>query len=179
VRGAYKWTYLYAALDPSSGESLCMYLPGMDGFCSEAFLEDLGRAYAEYRLLVVLGGAPSHTCGQITLPQNVRLLRLPSYSPESNPVERWFQEFRCALSNRVFDTVEQLQEALTKALEPYWRDPARLRSLAGFSWWVQAIESLIRNPGEGFHPLPFASRKALRLARFGRSGVGKKKYDPG
>ena len=119
-----------------------MYLPGMDGFCLEAFfLEDLGRAYAEYRLLVVLDGAPSHTSRQIALPQNVRLLRLPSYSPELNPLERWFQEFRRALSNRVFDTVEQLQEALTKALEPYWRDPARLRSLAGFSWWVQAPSS--------------------------------------
>jgi transposase len=67
----------------------------------------------------VLDGAPSHTSGQITLAQNVSLLRLPSYSWELNPVERWFQEFRCALSERVFDTVEQLQEALTKTLEPY------------------------------------------------------------
>ena len=30
VKRAYKWTYLYAALEPTSGESFCMYLPGMD-----------------------------------------------------------------------------------------------------------------------------------------------------
>ena len=114
----------------------------MDGLCLEAFLKDLGEAYADHHLLLVLDGAPSHTSGQVELPENVSLMRLPSYSPELNPVERWFQEFRRALSNRVFETIELLQEALTNVLEPYWRDPARLRSLAGFPWWVEAIESL-------------------------------------
>lgn len=110
-------------------------------------LGEPGRSVcAEYHLLVVLDGAPSHTSGQIALPENVSLMRLPAYSPELNPVERWFQEFRRALSNRVFETVELLQEALTATLEPYWRDPARLRSLAGFSWWMEAIESLGHQP---------------------------------
>ena len=123
VRRAYEWTYLYAALDPSSGESFSLYLPGMDILCLEAFLERLGEAYADYHLVVVLDGAPSHTSSQIVLPENVSLLALPSYSPELNPVERGFQEFRRALSNRTFETVEPLQEALTKVLEPYWLDP--------------------------------------------------------
>jgi transposase len=142
VRRAYEWTYLYAALDPTSGESFCLYLPGMDGLCLEAFLERLGETYTQYHLLVVLDGAPSHTSGRIALPENVSLLRLPAYSPELNPVERWFQEFRRALSNRIFETIELLQEALTKVLEPYWQEPVRLRSLTGFSWWVEAIEVL-------------------------------------
>ena len=47
-----------------------------------------------------------------------------------------------SLEQGLLETIELLQEALTKALEPYWRDPARLRSLAGFSWWLEAIESL-------------------------------------
>lgn len=105
-------------------------------------LECLGEAYADYDLLVVLDGAPSHTSGQITQPENVSFLRLPAYSPELNPVERWFLEFRRGLSNRIFETVELLQEALTETLEPYWQDLDRLRRLVGFSWWVEAIESL-------------------------------------
>ncbi len=142
VRRAYEWTYLYAAVDPTSGESFCLYLPGMDGLCLETFLERLGGAYPDHHLLVVLDGAPSHTSGRIAPPENMSFLRLPAYSPELNPVERWFQEFRRALSNRVFESVELLQEALNEALEPYWRDLTRLRRLAGFSWWMEAIESL-------------------------------------
>jgi transposase len=135
-------TYLYTALDPSSGECFSLYLPSMDSLCLEAFLERLGEAYGDHHLVVVLDGAPSHTSSQIVLPENVSLLALPSYSPELNPVERWFQEFRRALSNRTFETVELLQEAITKVLEPYWQNPARLRGLSGFSWWVEATESL-------------------------------------
>jgi hypothetical protein len=70
----------------------------MDGLCLEAFLEHLGEAYSGHHLLVVLDGAPSHTSGQIELPENVSLLRLAAYSLELNPVERWFLEFRGALS---------------------------------------------------------------------------------
>jgi transposase len=142
VRRAYEWTYLYVAVDPISGESFSLYLPGMDGLCFQTFLERLGEAYADHHLVVVLDGAPSHTSSQITLPKNVSLLGLPSYSPELNPVERWFQEFRRTLSNRIFETLELLQEAITKALEPYWEQPGRLQRLISFSWWVEAVESL-------------------------------------
>jgi transposase len=72
----------------------------------------------------------------------VSLLRLPTYSPELNPVEGWFQEFRRALANKIFQTIELLQDELTQTLEPYWEDPACLRQLTGFSWWVEAIDAL-------------------------------------
>jgi transposase len=142
VRRAYEWTYLYAAVDPVSGESFCAYLPGMDGGCLEAFLGHLGEAYADHRLLVVLDGAPSHRSKEIACAENVDFLRLPRYSPELNPVERWFQEFRRVLSNKTFQTVELLQEALSRALKPYWDEPARLRGLTGFPWWVEAVDAL-------------------------------------
>lgn len=142
VRRAYEWTYLYAAVDPSSGESFSLYLPGMDSLCFRTFLERLSEAYADHDLVVVLDGAPSHTSKEIELPENVSLLGLPSYSPELNPVERWFQEFRKELSNKLFKTVELLQEALSQTLKPYWEEPGRLQRLAGFSWWVEAVESL-------------------------------------
>ena len=43
VKRSYNWTYLYAALEPTSGESFCMYLPGMDEGCLEVFLEELSK----------------------------------------------------------------------------------------------------------------------------------------
>jgi transposase len=110
--------------------------------CWEAFLEHLSQKYADHRVVVVLDNAPSHLSKEVTLPENVSLLPLPPYSPELNPVERWFEEFRRELSNQVFETVDSLQRALTRVLERYWQEPNRLRSLTGFSWWRQAIEEL-------------------------------------
>jgi transposase len=114
----------------------------MDSGCLQSFLEEISKAYSENHLLVVLDGAPSHRSEQIVCPENVDFVRLPAYSPELDPVERWFQEFRGELSNRAFETVELVQEALGQALQPYWKDTARLRRLTGFSWWVEAVDAL-------------------------------------
>jgi hypothetical protein len=116
----------------------------MDGRCFEAFLENLGEAYCDHHLVLVVDNAPSHLSEEITHPENVSLLNLPAYSPELNPVGRWFLEFRCALSKtRSIESVEMLQEVLTGALAPYWRqEPTLLRRLTGYSWWVEAINAL-------------------------------------
>jgi hypothetical protein len=142
VRRSYKWTYLYAALDPTTGESFCMYLPGMDDGCLEMFFEELSKAYPNHHLIIVLDGAPSHRSEQIARSENISLLMLPPYSPELDPAERWFQEFRRKLSNRTFETVAVLQEALTQRLVSYWENPGLLKRLTGYSWWVEAVEAL-------------------------------------
>jgi hypothetical protein len=82
VRRSYKWTYLYAAVEPTTGESFCLYLPGMDDGCLEIFLDELSKSYPDHHLLIVLDGAPSHRSEKIVNPENVSLLMLPPYSPE-------------------------------------------------------------------------------------------------
>ena len=37
---------------------------------------------------------------------------------------------------KVLETIGSLQGALTQALEPYWEEPTRLRSLTCFAWWT-------------------------------------------
>lgn len=107
MRRSYKWTYLYAAVEPTTGESFCLYLPGMDDGCLEIFLDELSKAYPDHHLLVVLDGAPSHRSEQIIHPENISLVMLPPYSPELDPAERWFQEFRRELSNRTYESVAE------------------------------------------------------------------------
>ena len=108
----------------------------------EIFLKELSKSYPDHHLLVVLDGAPSHRSEKIDHPENVSLLELPAYSPELDPAERWFQEFRRKLSNRTFESVALLQEALTRALVPYRKNRALLKRLTGYSWWVEAVQTL-------------------------------------
>jgi hypothetical protein len=46
------------------------------------------------------------------------------------------------LSNRTFESVAVLQEALSEELMPYWEDRARLKRLTGYSWWVEAVKAV-------------------------------------
>lgn len=83
VKRSYKWTYLYAAVEPTTGESLCLYLPGMDDGCLEVFLGELSKSYPEHHLLIVLDGAPSHRSEKIAYPENVSLLSCSRPTPRS------------------------------------------------------------------------------------------------
>ena len=76
-------------------------------------------------------------------PENISFLRLPPRSPELDPVERWFGEFRRSLSNKAFESVALIQDALTKTLGPYWETPCLLKGLTGYSWWVKAVEEAL------------------------------------
>jgi hypothetical protein len=90
VRRRHEWSWLYAAVDPRTGESFCSYMPRVDGGCLEAFLGELGKAYLDNHLVLVMDNAPPTAPGG-TLPENMTLLKLPRCSPELNPAERWFQ----------------------------------------------------------------------------------------
>lgn len=137
----YEWLWLYVAVEPATGESFCLYLPRLDGECFEIFLRELNRAYPG-EAVMVLDGAPGHKSGQVSWPENVEAMMLPPYSPELNPVERYFQELRARLSNKVFDTIDQIMEALSEALAPYWEEPTKLASLTGYGWWLQSLPGM-------------------------------------
>jgi transposase len=48
-------------------------------------------------------------------------LYLPRDSPELNPAEQIFRHVRKTLSNRLFTTLDELQNALIDALQQEWR----------------------------------------------------------
>lgn len=138
----YEWLWLYAAVEPATGESFCLYLPHLDGICFEAFLRELRRAYPE-QILLVLDGAGAHVSGEVEWPDAIRPLWLPARSPELDPAERWFEELRRPLSNTAFASLDALAEALTGELRRYWADPSLLARLTGYGWWTAATGSIL------------------------------------
>jgi transposase len=138
----YEWSWLYAAVEPATGEHVCFYLSALDSVCFEVFLEHLSACYPEHHLVLVLDNAPAHHAKHVAVPENVSLVFLPPYSPELNPVERWFQEFRRALANRLFGSLTELHHALTDVLKRYCATPSTLQRLTNFPYWRDALALL-------------------------------------
>ena len=79
--------------------------------------------------------------GDPGLPDNVRVVSLPAYSPELNPIEGLWDQVKDHLCNRVFDTLAELEAVLQTELQRFWQDARRVHSLI-FDWLlVQANTS--------------------------------------
>jgi transposase len=138
----YEWFWLYAAVEPSSGESVCLFLPRADGACFGAFLGAFREAVPGGSVAMVLDHTGSHKSRAVAWPAGVAPLPLPAYSPELNPPERLFEALRAALANEAFEGLEDLERALTAALRRYWADPPALRRLTGYPWWLAAVDNI-------------------------------------
>jgi transposase len=95
------------------------------------------------RVGIVLDNAPSHRSHQVQWPDGLERLPLPTYSPELNPVEQVFRRFRAALSNRVFTSQEDLEEAVIHELERLWDDPPAVQRLTAYPWWREAFPDMM------------------------------------
>jgi transposase len=81
--------------------------------------------------VVVLDGAGWHTSHDLAIPSNLSLLRLPSCSPELNPVERiWLYLRERHFSHRVLDD----DRAVLDAVCGVWckLTPDRIQSLCNY-----------------------------------------------
>ncbi|MGI8493860.1 MAG: transposase [Pyrinomonadaceae bacterium] len=83
------------------------------------------------RTLLVADGATAHRLEENDL---VELVKLPPYSPELNPVERFFEELRRKLEFRVFETLEQAEDFVGAAIQEFLQDKERVKSLTLFPY---------------------------------------------
>ena len=87
---------------------------------------------------VLIDGAGYHIAGDLTVPNNITLVRLPSYSPELNAIEKLWQVMReNILSHRLFDSLDHIIDVCCDAWNRILAEPGRIRSTCGYRWASQ------------------------------------------
>jgi transposase len=116
VEEQYEWVWVYMAVEPMTGRSVFAFLPSVEDVSLLAFLGEVRRAFGWETIGMILDNASSHRSQHIAWPTGIQPIRLPAYSPELNPAEQVFRYLRQRLANRIFDTIEELEEALVQYL---------------------------------------------------------------
>jgi transposase len=138
VAPRYQWMYVYAFVHPQSGRSSWFLLPSVNAEIFTQVLALFARevgAGAERQILLVLDGAGWHKSATLILPEGIQVLFLPAYSPELQPAERLWPLSNEPLANRVFsslDTLEQVQAERCRWLQDH---PEVVRAHTRFHWW--------------------------------------------
>jgi transposase len=102
------------------------------------FLAEFATETAGRRVALVLDGAGSHRA-TLPWPDGLVLVSLPPYSPELNTAEQVFRHLHAKLANRVFADLEDLEAALTEQPRALWQQPARLKRLTAYPWWLRGL----------------------------------------
>lgn len=136
----HEYTYAYAAVDVLSGELDALILPHVNTECMQVFLDELAQRHADKRIIMVLDGAGWHASLALRVPANLRLLSLPPYAPELNPVEHIWDELREKhFHNRVFDSLQTIEDHLESALRAFEMDAPGIKSIVAWPWIIDAL----------------------------------------
>jgi transposase len=132
VKIGYEFAYLYLALCPYSGKVFAMFLPYMNKECFSIFSQQLAQDLSDTTLLIV-DRASTHQ-SSLLANSSIILHHLPAACPELNPVERVFKEIRRKLANRVFLSLQQAEQVLTKLVQELINQPAAIISLSHYDY---------------------------------------------
>ena|SRR2546423_7589982 len=126
-------TYVYAAVAPEQGLMTALILPSADTTMMNIFLAQVAQDFADYFIVMQVDQAGWHRSKELHIPENIRLIFQPPYSPEVNPVEHLWEEVREKyLHNRLFQELADLTEVLCQALSELADKKDRLRSMMFF-----------------------------------------------
>src|SRR5437660_8838933 len=128
-----EYTYVYAVVAPKEGKMTSLILPFADTPMMNLFLEHVSRTFSQYFIVMQVDQAGWHSAKDLVIPENIRLIPQPAYSPELNPVEHIWDELREKyFHNRVFSSLDRLIDVLCQGLNALADDAERLRSLTSF-----------------------------------------------
>jgi transposase len=131
----YEFAYLLLGVDGQTGKLKWTWVEHMRQ-------ADLAPALQDWPLNgIIWDNAPAHHGKQVTtLP--IQFIFLPPYSPELNPPERIFEELRRVIEGRNYPSLRAKMIAVETELRKLAADPARVKSLANWTWIQTALEDL-------------------------------------
>ena len=140
VQHVFQWLYVYGAVEPTTGDRFFLELPYLNADNFQIFINLFAQTFPESLNLLLLDNSGAHTAQRLTLPENVRLVFLPPYCPELNPIERVWRDLKDALAWLQFPTLDAQQDYIAHLLRGY--EAATLQALTGYTYLMEAIHAL-------------------------------------
>jgi transposase len=130
----YKWGYLHEALEVDGAHATqLLFTPAIDRDIHALFLKQIADADPQALHVVIADQAGFHLpVADPRIPSNLRLLPVPPYSPELNPVERFGGLIKAQICNRIYPNLRKLEDHIATAARR-WTEPDKVAGLI-LSW---------------------------------------------
>ena len=119
LSGQREWTCLLGAITEDGDRFFSRFEEYVTAAHAKHFILALCEEF-QGNLIIVLDGAPYFRASAVTdlaARDDLEFVQLPAYTPELNPVEECWRQLKQTLSNRLFDSLDELTSAIDHALE--------------------------------------------------------------
>ena len=133
VNRRFKWGYVFGAIEVDGNGSEFLYADGLSKEMDALFIEQVAKSAPDKTHVIIGDGAGfHHKEGQDhdeAFPKNVRILTLPPYSPELNPIEKLWDIVKDTICTVNWPDLESLEQRMTLTLRDWWDRPDGFGSL--------------------------------------------------
>jgi transposase len=140
MQHVFEWFSVDGAVEPTTGARFFLELPYLNAESFQLFVDAFAHAFPDSLTRLLLDNSGAHPAQRLILPANVRLVFLPPYGPELNPIERVWRDLKDVLAWLHFPTLEAQQDYLAMRLRAY--EAATLQALTSYTSLVEAIHAL-------------------------------------
>ena len=134
---SYKWLWLWGCFSPIAGDSFYWETPLVSNDIFEGFLKDLSNQNPRELKIIITDNAGFHACQNIDIPENIRFIRIPPYTPELNPAEKVWQWMKSKVAMKIFKDVETLQEKITEMVKQL--NPQLIKSITSYNLYTKCF----------------------------------------
>ena len=132
-----EYTYVFAAVCPFDGVMDSLILPYVNSQTMSRFLAEVSARHPDDFILMFMDQAGWHKAKALVIPENIKIKWLPPYSPQCNPTEHLWEEFREKwFNNRVFKSLAAVEDRLELAAKFLEYNHAKIAYLTGFKWII-------------------------------------------
>jgi transposase len=135
--------HVTAFVRPTGGETEWYLSNTVNKPLFEAVLADFARligAGARRVVVLVLDNAGWHGPAGLAVPDGIRLVHLPPYSPELQPAERLWPLVDEPLVNRHFAALADIDAAVADRCRQLRADGDRIAARTAFHWWPKSAQ---------------------------------------
>lgn len=132
------YRYCYSLVEPLAGDHFFVTAPQVNTLYFEYMLQEFSQHEPEVFKIVFLDKAGYHRAKDLKVPENIRLLFLPSSNPELNPVERLWGDMKAKVAFRNFKDEQELEEWIRATANNYQKE--QIASITGYPYIKKAIE---------------------------------------
>lgn len=128
-----EYVYAYSAVAPSIGRIYSLILPYSNTENMNIFLESLSQEFKDYYIIMQMDKAGWHKSNNLKVPENIKIIYQPAYSPELNPTEHVWDYLREKLfNNRLFKSLNEVINTLCIGLKSLSIDTETIKSMTNF-----------------------------------------------